>query len=486
MINFFTFFKEASAIPSRKFFLVVKKILSGFLFLALAYSLTTFTQGCGQIGFPTGGAKDTLAPTLVNASPQQGALNVASQKIVLQFNEYVEIADAQNNVLISPLPASNPSINYNLKTVTIRLRDSLLPNTTYSIRFGNAIKDVNEGNVFKNFTYSFSTGSAIDSASISGRVVLAESGLTDSTIAVLLYKNLADSAVERMRPHYLTRLSGDGSFTFTHLAPGTYAIYALKDGDGNKYYNSKTELFAFHTAAIEISNHTEPVTLYAYALEKESDLKKPTSVLKPAPEKQLKFTSNLAGNLDFKDTLKINFNNPITKWDSSAILLTDTSFAPIAQASVTMDSIAKTLRIYSTWQAGMPYCVVMPKAAFQDAAGHTLIKTDTLRFKVKDSSEYARIQLRFTDIDLSKNPVLQFISGTDLKAAFPLQATTWSHRFFAPGEYQIRILYDEDKDGRFTPGNYIQKRQPEKAITLPQKLSLRANWDNEREIKLQP
>jgi hypothetical protein len=57
---------------------------------------------------------------------------------------------------------------------TIRLKDSLKPNTTYSINFGNALKDVNEGNPYKNFTYVFSTGNTIAGGELNGQVQMAQ------------------------------------------------------------------------------------------------------------------------------------------------------------------------------------------------------------------------------------------------------------------------------------------------------------------------
>ncbi|HSN61141.1 MAG TPA: Ig-like domain-containing protein, partial [Ferruginibacter sp.] len=208
------------------------KIITGVgLFIAL-YISVTFNSGCAQIGAPTGGVKDTLAPLLVRATPELRKLNFEGNRITLTFNEYVEVLEAQANVLVSPLQKTNPTINYSLKTVTIKLRDSLLPNTTYSIQFGNAIKDINEGNVFPNFTYVFSTGNTIDSLSLKGKVLLAETGLADSTINVLLFRNTNDTAVQKLKPDYMARLKGDGSFIFNNLRAVNFKVYALKDGDG--------------------------------------------------------------------------------------------------------------------------------------------------------------------------------------------------------------------------------------------------------------
>jgi len=130
---------------------------------------------------------------------------------------------------MSPVPKSEPEIESKLKTVTIRLRDTLEANTTYTLNFGNAVRDVNESNIARNFTYIFSTGSTFDSLTLSGKVILAANGKVDSTLVVMLHKNGDDSAVVNEKPRYLARLDSSGNFRFRNLPWGTFYIYALQD-----------------------------------------------------------------------------------------------------------------------------------------------------------------------------------------------------------------------------------------------------------------
>jgi len=461
----------------------MKYLLTVAAWLFLLYISISFNSGCAQIGAPTGGARDSLAPVLVKASPELKTLQFKGNKITLNFDEYIEVQEIQNNLLVAPFPKTNPQVTYNLKMVTIRLKDSLLPNTTYSIQFGNAIKDVNEGNILKDFSYVFSTGNIIDSLTLAGKVLLAENGKVDSTISVMLYRNTADSAVEKTKPDFLTRLKGDGSFEFKNLPGGNFNIYALKDGDGNKYYSIKTELFAFADTVIAIDAVSPELTLYAYAQEKPAD-NKTIRVLKPVLEKQLKFTSNLSGEQDLLDKLVISFNNPLKLVDTASLALLDTNYKVIAGGQVLIDSSRKQFSYQPVWKPGASYKIIFKETAFEDSAGNLLKATDTLSFNAKNEASYARITLRFSNYDQQKNPVLQFVLSDVVKFAFPLYGAEWSNSRFPPGEYEIRILYDDNKDGKWTPGNYAQKAPPEKAFTLPQKLTLKANWDNERDIEL--
>ncbi len=460
------------------------KIVAGVgIFLSL-YISVFFGAGCAQIGAPTGGTRDSLAPVLVRAAPGLKALNFRGNRITLTFDEYVELQELQNNLLISPLPKSNPIINSSLKNISIRLRDSLLPNTTYSIQFGNAIRDINEGNIYPNFTYVFSTGNTIDSLSLAGKVMLAETGLPDSTISVLLYRNTNDTAVQKLKPDYMARLKGDGSFLFENLPPTSFKVYALKDDDGSKNYNSKSELFAFYESAVQPGDSSRQVMLHAYAEEPPKD-NKVIRVLKPVLEKKLKFTNNLQGNQDLLTSLSLSFNNPIKTFDSNSLVLRDTNYAAIPGGFPSIDSTRKILSYNPGWSPGRAYRLIVDSTSLEDSAGNKLTIKDTLSFSAKKVTEYGRVIFRFKNYDQSKNPVLQLISGQAVKYVFPLTGATWENSRIAPGEYEIRILLDANNDGVWTPGSYTDKRQPERAITLPQKLAVKADWDNERDLTLE-
>src|ERR1700761_4741232 len=134
------------------------KFSSIVYFLLFGFIMAIFIVGgvgCAQIGNPTGGPKDTLAPVLVNTHPAIFTTNFKANTITMSFDEYISLKDIQNNLLVSPYPKKNPTITFRNKTVTIKLRDSLKANTTYAINFGNALVDVHEGNIYKNLTYVF-------------------------------------------------------------------------------------------------------------------------------------------------------------------------------------------------------------------------------------------------------------------------------------------------------------------------------------------
>ncbi|TAE13387.1 MAG: hypothetical protein EAY72_08425 [Bacteroidetes bacterium] len=180
--------------------------MKGIWAIGALVGVVLLLQSCGNIIPPGGGPRDTLPPVLVQAFPADSSLQFNAKKIKLVFNEYIQVADIQKELLISPNIASTPTIEGKLKEVTIQLKDSLPPNTTFTLQFGNAIKDVNENNPATNFTYTFSTGKYLDSNSLSGTVLVAETGKPDTTLVALLHNNLSDTAIIKLRPDYVAKV----------------------------------------------------------------------------------------------------------------------------------------------------------------------------------------------------------------------------------------------------------------------------------------
>ena len=457
------------------------------MFLAaasFAYLLSIGGSGCAQIISPTGGPRDSIAPVLLEASPPNGTINFKGNKIVLTYDEYVQLAKLQENLIVSPTPKITPNIDYKFKTVTIKIRDTLEPNTTYSFNMGNSIQDINEGNPVRDFSYVFSTGPYIDLLQFSGNVILAQTGKPDSTLIVMLYKDLDDSAVIKRKPRYITKVNTKGNFKFKNLAEGIYHVYALKDESGQKIYSSKTELFAFADTAVEIKLKTDSIKLFAYSEEKE--IPKTASVTgQSSADKKLKFTTSIAnGRQDLLTPLTITFNQKLKNFDSLKIQLTDTLLNPYKSILVKLDSTHKKIIVENKWMDNADYKLIISKDFATDTLGTALIKSDTIRFKTMKESDYGSIKITFKNLEKFKHPVLQFVANNEVVNSYPLNSSQWTNKLFNPGDYELRILEDVNQNGVWDPGNYNLKIQPEKVYSIPQKLNIRGNWENERDIIL--
>ena len=223
----------------------------GSLFLLSLMAILLLAAGCASIGNPSGGPRDEDPPRFVASSPLYGEVEVNPKKIVLTFDELVTVKDAFSKVVVSPPGAQTPRVSSLGKRVTVELRDSLLPNTTYTIDFGDAIVDNNEGNKLEIFIYTFSTGPQLDSLMVSGMVLGAEDLVPASGIYVGLHTNLEDSAFTKTRFDRIAKTDENGKFVIGGLAPGQYRIFALEDKDGDLKWSSPEETLAFYDAVLE-------------------------------------------------------------------------------------------------------------------------------------------------------------------------------------------------------------------------------------------
>lgn len=469
--------------------------------LVLLLAALQLLPSCANIIPPSGGPKDTLAPVLVSATPRDSMLHFNSNRIVIQFDEYVTVDNPQENLIVSPNPKNQPQVDGKLRTITIKLRDSLEANTTYSINFGHSIKDVNEGNIARQLTYVFSTGDYIDSNFLEGRVQLAETGKIDTTLLAVLHQNLHDSAVYKLAPRYYARLDGQGHFRFNNLPPAQFSLYIIPNDYGKKYDDS-TRLFAFLDSTIEASTHTPPVTLYAFNEYREqpkartstasnnNNNNKKKEKSKDEEDKRLRITGTSAnGNeQDLLSAMSITFNRPLRSFDSSQFILTDTNYKALPkQPSITWaDTTATRLTLAYPWQPATMLRLIINSKAATDSNDVNIYKSDTLEFSTKKESAYGSIKLHFDNIDFSKHPILQILQSDKVVDSVFIRQKTWSVKLFQPGDYELRILYDTNNDSIWTPGQFWlsdKRRQPEIVIPAkPAKISVRGNWDNEWDV----
>lgn len=208
--------------------------------------LAAFLLGsCARMGQPDGGWYDETPPRIMGAAPADKGTNVKSQKVSIFFDEFIQIENATEKVVVSPPQLETPEIVASGKRIKIELLDSLKPNTTYTIDFSDAITDNNEDNPLGNYTYSFSTGDAIDTLEVSGKVLQAKDLEPVKGILVGLYNDLSDTAFTTKPMLRVSRTDGSGRFVIKGVAPGTYRVYALQDADGNYLFNQKSEMLAF-------------------------------------------------------------------------------------------------------------------------------------------------------------------------------------------------------------------------------------------------
>jgi len=228
-----------------------------FLFL-----LVLIMASCAKRGSITGGLKDTLAPVLKSSYPKNFSTNFKGTEIKLTFDEFIKLKDLKKQLIISPPMKNEPLILPTSvgKFITIKINDTLQPNTTYSFNFGQSIEDNNEGNPLSQFKYVFSTGAIIDSLSVSGVVKDAYNKEVESFVSVMLYEvndQFNDSVVYKESPRYITNtLDSLKTFKLDNLKAGKYLLVAMKDYGSNNKFNPNKDKIGFKKQFITIPNDT--------------------------------------------------------------------------------------------------------------------------------------------------------------------------------------------------------------------------------------
>ena len=459
----------------------IRFLIGVFLGYILLVFFVSGITGCANIVPPSGGPRDSLPPRLVTSTPSDSALKVNNQKLVLYFDEFIELKNAAEQILISPYPEKMPQYDARLKTLTVRLKDSLLPATTYVIDFGQAIVDINEGNVLKNFRYVFSTGDRLDTLQLTGKIIPAETGKADSTLIALLYRSDEDSIVCKKTPAYIARVDGQGNFRFVNLPEGKYYVYGLLDTDGNKKYTPPYEQFAFADEAVMVNATSAPVQLWSYKQEK--DKKRTTST----PAKKLLFTTNIeSGAHNYFDTLYLLYPEALVKVDKQLIRLKEDSTAFDENFQLVTGADSSIIGIAASWKKGGAYKLFFDTAYAKDMKGFRPTQKDTFSFRVRSDKEYGSLRIKFKNLDLGVKPVLLFYAGEKIIYSYPLVNADFFRPVFPPGSYRISILYDRNSNGKWDPGNYFTqpKLQPERVRYLEKTITIKPEWDNEVQIDL--
>ena len=215
--------------------------------------------GCAKRGTPSGGPKDSIPPVLVNASPKLNSTNFDSEEIRLTFDEWIKLDKVQDQLIISP-PLEKSSYEIKplsgvTKKVFLKFLDSLAPETTYTINFGNSIQDNNENNPLTFFSYTFSTGETIDSLYIRGNTKDAFSQESDEFISLQLYRVdslFKDSIIFQNKPTYISNTIDSTNYKFQNLKQGKYLLIALKDVDNNYFFDPFYDKIGFIDSLITL------------------------------------------------------------------------------------------------------------------------------------------------------------------------------------------------------------------------------------------
>ena len=474
--------------------------------------------GCANITTPTGGKKDKIPPKLVLTEPGDSLLNTRVNKLVLNFDEYITVADAATEVQISPLLPIPLSVVGLYKHVTVKIVDSLLDsNTTYRISFGKSIKDLHEGNPFKKYTFIFSTGAYFDSMQLSGTVVDAATGLADTSApSILLYPaNGNDSDVTRKKPRYTTKADNKGNFRFDGLPYRYFRLYAVKESNNNLIYDAVGEKIAFNDSLVIPHNSHDSVLLQpelrmflekidtSHGSKKTDSLSLKTDSLakrKPVdstdvddyPFKTKKQkdttlfynvnidTSNITRrSFDFaNDVPKITFNKKaVINKERITLLLDSEGVQQSIPFTISNDTLHPFIyKLKANLRENTNYILKLPKGFAKDTAGND-VTPSKYKFRTFEEDDYGRLKVHIPAAFFDTANILRIDRSKDSVYLQKLTDSVVNVTHLRPDKYTFRIIVDKNHNGVWDTGDLFGKVQPEIVIPHMDVVDVKAGWE---------
>jgi len=284
--------------------------------------------GCAKVNAPSGGPRDKIPPVVVKSEPENGIRNFKGKRITITFDEFVVLEKINEKFMVSPPMAKRPDITIKGKSINIEFEEELRDSTTYTFYFQDAIRDLNESNILDNYQFVFSTGSVIDSLSVTGNVYSALTLNPPENTLVMLYSDLDYLSVTEKLPEYISRADANGYFRIDNVRGGRYLLYALRDADNSKNFNLPDEGIAFLDVPVDITaeKNFSPVKIDTAKLNQPKTSAPDTTVKRGEyklilfePEKKQRYLTSSPRNMPYQliytlslppDSLDFNFSIP--------------------------------------------------------------------------------------------------------------------------------------------------------------------------------
>ena len=205
----------------------------------LLFTITVlFIYSCASQVPPSGGPLDKTPPIIIKVIPEnKSTLVPLDQRIEFEFSEGMTRKGAEKAVFISPDPGDRVKLRWKGRRLRIEFSDSLKINRTYVITLGTDLKDAHNNSLTASHTLAFSTGPELSDGKMSGRVFTDEKAQGILIWAYILEES-KDPNPGQKGGDYITQTDAQGKFELTNLSEGLYRLFAIRDADNNRFYET--------------------------------------------------------------------------------------------------------------------------------------------------------------------------------------------------------------------------------------------------------
>lgn len=216
-------------------------------------------SSCANIVPPSGGAKDSQPPQLINSVEILNKQNNQIEKIILFFDEKIVEHQFADNFYSSP-PLED--LNYNVKSKSVEITFKNISESNNWIFLDNCIKDLNEGNILNSLDYQIANITDDTLYSFQVELINSFTGEKEKNSWVILYNySVSDSQIFNVLPSYISKTNENGIAKFKdNIKLGKYQIGSLSGGD---YIYHEEELISFSDNLINIEVDSS-IVLYSF------------------------------------------------------------------------------------------------------------------------------------------------------------------------------------------------------------------------------
>ena len=240
-------------------------------FIGVLTAIFALLHSCANPTYPTGGEKDSLPPKLLSVTPKDSTIQFKDNEIVFTFDEFVQVQNPLQNVIITPNPTIFPEIVAKRNNLYVRFKEPLIDSTTYTISFGSSLKDNNEGNAYNNLQYVFSTGEKLDSLTLKGSISFIGDKFPQN-VYVVMYRDTVDTLFLTKRPDYIYKTDEKGNFEFKNLQAGIFSIFAIGDKNYNYFYDNLNEEIGFFEKPVFLNSDSVQNIRFSFFLPEQEKL----------------------------------------------------------------------------------------------------------------------------------------------------------------------------------------------------------------------
>lgn len=183
----------------------------------------------------------------------------------------------------------------------------------------------------------------------------------------------------------------------------------------------------------------------------------------------------------------ISSDLPIAGTDYSLFSLTvagDTSLLQLPFTPLFDTANPRTIRINQKLEEGKDYLLRLLPGAVVSTYGN-INDTTSFNFRVRRMDSYGTFTVNLSGYD--GNIILQLLDGTEkiLMEQKGISPGKFLFRFIENGTYRLKVIYDVDGNGLWSPGDFSHHRQPEPVSYFDEVLEIKSNWDMVQEWNIE-